>query len=53
MGATDVVPPVPVEGVTLEDCAELARRCGKRIGDERHIPVFLYGPRRRGTREPR
>lgn len=42
MGATDVVPFVPVEGVTLEDCAELARQAGKRIGEELGIPVFLY-----------
>jgi len=42
MGATDVVPFVPVEGVSLEDCAELARRCGRRIGEELGIPVFLY-----------
>jgi len=42
MGATDVVPFVPVEGVTLEDCAELARCCGRRIGEELEIPVFLY-----------
>lgn len=42
MGATDVIPFVPVEGVTLEDCAELARRCGQRIGEELGIPVFLY-----------
>jgi glutamate formiminotransferase/formiminotetrahydrofolate cyclodeaminase len=42
MGATDVIPFVPVEGVTLEDCAELARRLGRRIGEELSIPVFLY-----------
>jgi glutamate formiminotransferase/formiminotetrahydrofolate cyclodeaminase len=42
MGATDVVPFVPVEGVTLEDCAELARAAGRRIGEELGIPVFLY-----------
>ncbi len=42
MGATDVVPFVPVEGVTLEDCAEMARVVGKRIGDELEVPVFLY-----------
>ncbi|HTK31604.1 MAG TPA: glutamate formimidoyltransferase [Candidatus Saccharimonadaceae bacterium] len=41
MGATDVVPFVPIEGVTLEDCAELARVAGRRIG-ELGIPVFLY-----------
>jgi len=42
MGATDVCPFVPVEGVTLEDCAELARRLGKRVGEELGIPVYLY-----------
>jgi glutamate formiminotransferase/formiminotetrahydrofolate cyclodeaminase len=42
MGAIDVVPFVPVEGVTLEDCAEFARRAGRRIGEELQIPVFLY-----------
>ena len=42
MGATDVVPFVPVEGVTLDDCAELARQLGKRVGVELAIPVFLY-----------
>ena len=42
MGATDVVPFVPVEGVTLEDCAEMARIAGRRIGEELGIPVFLY-----------
>ena len=42
MGATDVVPFVPVEGVTLEDCAEFARATGRRIGEELGIPVFLY-----------
>ncbi len=42
MGATDVLPFVPYEGLTLEDCAEMARRVGRRIGDELEIPVFLY-----------
>src|SRR5215831_16621139 len=42
MGATDVVPFVPVEGVTLDDCAELARRLGMRVGAELAIPVYLY-----------
>ena len=42
MGATDVIPFVPVEGVTLDDCAELARTAGRRIGEELQIPVFLY-----------
>ncbi len=42
MGATDVVPFVPVSGVTMEDCAEMARKVGKRIGEELEIPVYLY-----------
>jgi len=42
MGATDVVPFVPVRGVTMEDCAALARRLGERVGSELGIPVFLY-----------
>lgn len=42
MGATDVCPFVPVEGVTLEDCAELARQLGRRVGEELGIPVYLY-----------
>lgn len=42
MGATDVCPFVPVEGVTLDDCAELARRLGERVGRELGIPVYLY-----------
>jgi glutamate formiminotransferase/formiminotetrahydrofolate cyclodeaminase len=42
MGATDVCPFVPVSGVTMEDCTELARRLGTRVGDELGIPVYLY-----------
>jgi len=42
VGAMDVVPFVPVRGVTMEDCVELARRVGERIGTELGIPVFLY-----------
>jgi glutamate formiminotransferase/formiminotetrahydrofolate cyclodeaminase len=42
MGATDVCPFVPVRGLTMEDCAELARRLGKRVGEELGIPVYLY-----------
>src|SRR5262249_3846185 len=42
MGATDVIPFVPVEDLTLADCAELARNAGRRIGEEHGIPVFLY-----------
>jgi glutamate formiminotransferase/formiminotetrahydrofolate cyclodeaminase len=42
MGATDVCPFVPVSGITMEECAELARRLGRRVGDELGIPVYLY-----------
>ncbi len=42
MGATDVVPFVPVRGVTMDDCVEMARRLGARVGDELGIPVYLY-----------
>ena len=42
IGATDVIPFVPIRGVTMEDCVELAKRLGERIGRELHIPVFLY-----------
>ena len=41
-GATDVCPFVPVSELTMEDCAELARRLGKRVGEELEIPVYLY-----------
>jgi len=41
-GATDVCPFVPVSGVTMEECAEIARRVGQRIGDELGIPIYLY-----------
>ena len=42
LGAADVVPFVPVNGVSLRDCAELARATGRRIWDELKIPVYLY-----------
>lgn len=42
MGATDVIPFVPVAGVTIEDCAALANRVGEEIGGKLEIPVFLY-----------
>ncbi|MCJ7506628.1 glutamate formimidoyltransferase, partial [Candidatus Bathyarchaeota archaeon] len=40
IGATDVVPFVPVEGVTMEDCVKIARQVGERIGRELEIPVY-------------
>jgi glutamate formiminotransferase/formiminotetrahydrofolate cyclodeaminase len=42
MGATDVVPFVPVAGISMDECAEIARSVGKRIGEELGIPVYLY-----------
>jgi glutamate formiminotransferase / formiminotetrahydrofolate cyclodeaminase len=42
VGATDVVPFIPVEGVSLEDCVALARRVGNEIWKRYRIPVFFY-----------
>lgn len=42
MGATDVCPFVPVEGVTMAQCVELAKRLGARVAKELGVPVFLY-----------
>lgn len=42
MGATDVVPFVPIRGATMQDCVELARQLGERVGSELGIPIFLY-----------
>jgi len=42
MGATDVVPFVPITGVTMDECVALARRLGERAAKELDIPVFLY-----------
>lgn len=42
MGATDVCPFVPVSGVTMDDCVEIAKKVGKRIGEELNFPVYLY-----------
>jgi glutamate formiminotransferase/formiminotetrahydrofolate cyclodeaminase len=42
MGATDVLPFVPVSGVTMAECAALARQVGARVGAELGIPVYLY-----------
>jgi glutamate formiminotransferase len=42
IGAADVIPLVPVAGVTLEFCAQLAARLGERVWRELHVPVYLY-----------
>ncbi len=53
MGAADVVPFIPIEGVTLEDCVAMARHVGEQIWRRYQIPVYLYeaaatSPERRG-----
>ncbi|HTP11756.1 MAG TPA: glutamate formimidoyltransferase [Anaerolineae bacterium] len=42
IGATDVMPFVPISGVTLEECVAMAKRLGERVGKELNIPVYLY-----------
>jgi len=42
VGATDVVPFIPVEGVTIEDCVALARRVGNEIWKRHRIPIYFY-----------
>lgn len=42
IGATDVVPFIPIKGVTMQDCVQFAKRLGDRVGRELEIPVFLY-----------
>lgn len=42
MGATDVCPLIPVSGITLEECAELARKLAERIANELKVPCYCY-----------
>ncbi len=42
IGALDVLPFVPVSGITMDGCVELARSVGRRIADELGVPVYLY-----------
>ncbi len=42
MGATDVCPLIPVSGITLEECAELARKLAERIAKELNVPCYCY-----------
>src|SRR6202166_4035792 len=42
MGATDVVPFIPIDGVTIEDCVDMARYVGAEIWKRYQIPVYLY-----------
>ena len=42
MGASDVVPFIPIEGVTLEDCVSIARHVGEEIWKRYQIPIYFY-----------
>lgn len=42
IGATDVVPFVPISGLSMQECVEMAQRLGQRVGEELGIPVYLY-----------
>ncbi len=42
IGATDVIPFIPVRDITIEECVSLAERVGKRVGEQLGIPVYLY-----------
>jgi glutamate formiminotransferase/formiminotetrahydrofolate cyclodeaminase len=42
MGATDVVPFVPVRGVSMDECADIAKTYGREVGEKLRIPVYLY-----------
>jgi glutamate formiminotransferase len=42
IGATDVLPFVPIEGVTMQDCAALAHRVGREIWERYQVPVYFY-----------
>ncbi|MEL7646387.1 MAG: glutamate formimidoyltransferase, partial [Anaerolineaceae bacterium] len=58
IGATDVVPFVPISGMTMVECVEIARRLGKRVADSLGIPVYFYEeaaqkPERRNLEEIR
>jgi glutamate formiminotransferase / formiminotetrahydrofolate cyclodeaminase len=42
IGATDVLPFVPLSGISMQECVEMARRVGQRVGEQLAIPVYLY-----------
>jgi glutamate formiminotransferase / formiminotetrahydrofolate cyclodeaminase len=42
LGATDVVPFVPIRDISMQACVEMARRLGQRVGEELSIPVYFY-----------
>jgi glutamate formiminotransferase len=42
LGAVDVVPFIPLAGVTMEECVELAHRFGREVAERHHVPVYFY-----------
>lgn len=42
IGATDVLPLIPLKGISYKECVKLAKKLGKRIGEELKIPIYLY-----------
>jgi len=42
LGAADVVPFIPIQGVIMDDCVQIAHEVGRRVGDELSVPVYLY-----------
>src|SRR5512142_929844 len=58
IGATDVVPFIPIKGVSMDDCVKLANDYGKRVAHELKIPIYLYegaarSPQRRNLADVR
>lgn len=58
LGATDVVPFIPVSGITMEECVAIAKTYGARVANELNIPVYLYeaaavSPRRKNLADVR
>ena len=43
IGAVDVVPFVPIQNTTIQDCIQLAKKFGKTLAEKCHVPVYLYG----------
>ena len=42
MGATDVCPFIPVSNVSMEECIDIAKKTGQKIGEKLNIPIYLY-----------
>jgi glutamate formiminotransferase/formiminotetrahydrofolate cyclodeaminase len=51
IGAIDVCPIVPVSGISMKECVDIARDLGRRLGDELHVPIYFY--EHAATREER